>query len=576
MQRTLFLYIFKDLLKVFLLTSGALAGIMSFGGLLRPLTQRGLDLGQVGQMLAYFMPAMTNYSWPIAALFAATFVYGRLSSDNELTACRAAGLSYVHILLPAALLGTLVTLCSAFFLAWVVPHSFLKVEQVIYSNLAKLVAGEITRTQKLNLSTGAQSATIFALDAAIGEPDPAQPRRQLVQLNDVVIVKYAKTKDRRDPKIPLEFYTADTATAVIDMPEDADEEVMLTCLLSRGEKLPATVVGALPDGAAAPSQVRARIDSSTFGPIPYQSQVRESTKFMDVIRLLDVRAHPEKSRAIKRHMAELVRMDQQRLAQDELFALARSGQPIVCTDRNTGEVYTVQTAAVAGGERPRVRRESDDRVTLTAGTLESPGVAFGVSGSRQIAGRAREVVLTLSPDAASETIYTRIEARDATLNYEGQTLPVRGREWNVPVTMSEPVAAIDKRSANDFYFDAEQADRMRTFRVDYARQQNRIEAELNSRFGFAFSCFILSIVGATIGMMTRSGNFVTAFAVSVGPALCAIVLIVTGQHIAETQPHITARNVIESPLQLGLTVLWAGPLLVVALGSALYYKLSRT
>src|SRR5690349_6317434 len=58
MSRTLFLYIFKDLLRIFLLTSGALAGIMSFGGLLRPVTEHGLDASQAAKMLSYFMPAM--------------------------------------------------------------------------------------------------------------------------------------------------------------------------------------------------------------------------------------------------------------------------------------------------------------------------------------------------------------------------------------------------------------------------------------------------------------------------------------------------------------------------------------
>jgi len=63
---TLSRYIFADLLRIFLMASGALAGIMSFGGLLRPLTQQGLDATQVGQLLTYFTPAMTAYSFPIA------------------------------------------------------------------------------------------------------------------------------------------------------------------------------------------------------------------------------------------------------------------------------------------------------------------------------------------------------------------------------------------------------------------------------------------------------------------------------------------------------------------------------
>jgi lipopolysaccharide export system permease protein len=92
MSPTLFKYIFKDLLRVFLLTSGGLAGIMSFGGLLRPLTEHGLDAGQVGKMLTYFMPAMMTYSLPVAALFATSVVYGRLAADNEITAMRPTGL----------------------------------------------------------------------------------------------------------------------------------------------------------------------------------------------------------------------------------------------------------------------------------------------------------------------------------------------------------------------------------------------------------------------------------------------------------------------------------------------------
>src|SRR6478736_7238123 len=118
MSKTLFWYLLKDLLRIFLMTTGTLAGIMSFGALLRPLTQHGLGLGQVGQILSYFSPAMTTYSLPIAALFATTIVYGRLSADNELTACRASGISHLTVTLPAFVLGVLVAILSLVFLCF--------------------------------------------------------------------------------------------------------------------------------------------------------------------------------------------------------------------------------------------------------------------------------------------------------------------------------------------------------------------------------------------------------------------------------------------------------------------------
>src|SRR5438046_5281967 len=72
MSRTLFSYIFRDLLKIFLLTSGVLAGIMSFAGVLRPLTEHGLDAGQAAGMLEDLLPAVRTYSVPLAGLFAPT------------------------------------------------------------------------------------------------------------------------------------------------------------------------------------------------------------------------------------------------------------------------------------------------------------------------------------------------------------------------------------------------------------------------------------------------------------------------------------------------------------------------
>src|SRR3954466_11867934 len=146
---TLSRYIFADLLRIFLMASGALAGIMSFGGLLRPLTQQGLDATQVGQLLTYLTPAMTAYSFPVAALFAATMVYGRLSADNELTACRAGGISYLSMTAPALVLGLSVALVSLLFLCFIVPLFTLRAEQTVYSNLAQLVQNQIERTHQI-------------------------------------------------------------------------------------------------------------------------------------------------------------------------------------------------------------------------------------------------------------------------------------------------------------------------------------------------------------------------------------------------------------------------------------------
>ena len=63
---------------------------------------------------------------------------------------------------------------------------------------------------------------------------------------------------------------------------------------------------------------------------------------------------------------------------------------------------------------------------------------------------------------------------------------------------------------------------------------NHIRSEMHARAAFVLSCLLLVVMGASLGMMFRSGNFLTAFAVSVVPAMFSTVLIVTGQHTAES------------------------------------------
>ena len=131
---------------------------------------------------------MMAYSLPVAALFAATMVYGRLSADNELTACRAGGISHLGVAMPAFVLGGVVAGISLLFLCFVVPVYTLKVEKVVYSNLAKLIANRIERTHEIKFG----DYNVFAQKAYLPPPDPKRPDVQRVILEGVSIVTYEK------------------------------------------------------------------------------------------------------------------------------------------------------------------------------------------------------------------------------------------------------------------------------------------------------------------------------------------------------------------------------------------------
>src|SRR4051812_12884223 len=146
--RTLHAYILRELLRVFLLTASALTTLLAFGGTFRPFTRQGIDIGQLMVILMNLMPAMLAYAIPIAALFAAVLVYWRMSTDNEITACRAGGISYQAMILPALVLGIVIASVDLVFVNYVVPRFLQAEERAILRDLGSLMVGQISRQER--------------------------------------------------------------------------------------------------------------------------------------------------------------------------------------------------------------------------------------------------------------------------------------------------------------------------------------------------------------------------------------------------------------------------------------------
>jgi lipopolysaccharide export LptBFGC system permease protein LptF len=562
MGRTLFWYIFRDLVWVFLLASGALAGIMSFGGLLRPLTKYGLDLSQVGQMLAYFLPAMTNYSWPVAAVFAAVFVYGRLSADNELTAARAAGISYLSLIMPSVLLGLGVSLLSLVFLWFVVPESFLRAERVVYGNLARLVVSEVERTQRLTLHSGDEQVVVFARSARVVDPPADQPGRQAVELSDVAIVRYAPQASRRAMPVPEDFYLARTAYALIEMSDDPGSPVMLSASLIDGAKVPRPVSN------QTTASVQAAIRSSSFGPYPLTSELRESMRYMNIRQLLALSATPELSSRLRRMLADLTRDDQQAEMAREFGRRLGSG------DRRIELVGDVETVEVfAGVIEPRVEGSV---VTIESGDRDNPGLRVRWGGSGAIDALARSVRLDVRIDPTNRRANVSVDLLDAVIFVDGQATNRQSIERRLSIELPPEIAAMTQTRVASFLDSPSLGDAGKArIRGRLVAQQNRITGELHSRLAVAGSCLLLPLVGATLGMFFRSGNFIGAMALSTIPAVLAVVLVVAGRHTAANVPSAVSAD-FANPLTMGLVILWSGNALVLTAAASLYHRLSRT
>ncbi len=549
MSRTIFFYIFKDLIRIFLLTSGALAGIMSFGGLLRPLTEHGLDASQAASMLSYFMPAMTTYSLPIAALFATTVVYGRLAADNELVACRAAGMSYISIAQPAVVLGLTVALISLLFLCFIVPVFTLKVEQVIYSNLAQLISNRIERTHQIPF----KSTTIFAQSAAVAPPDAKNPDEQRVSLNGVMIISYEKLDATSKLQIPREFSMAKQATIFIRRIPSTGE-FMLEAVLER------------PGGAMFPRNLRTGdkaqggVQTTQFGPITIDSLIREETKFMDIRRLHELNLDLGKSRKIQEHVRNIVQaMQESQFLTDVAQDLQVPGDTY--TFQSSAETYQLMTPRGSSFIR-------DGRLTVAPGRIIQTR-----NGNKEFEAQAGEIQISAKP-LADDRMSIRAQLRDVTVQTAEGPSPMSAFARSFVIPMPTGLKELESRGVNYWASapgvpEEEQA----ALRRERIRLSNGIQSEMHSRSSFAVSCLILVVVGCCLGMMFRSGNFLTAFAISVIPALVCIALIVAGQHTCENVPF--KLDKFENPLNFGLALIWSGNAAVLALAVALGWKLQK-
>lgn len=557
MSRTLFWYMMRDLLRVFLAASFVLAGIMSFGGLLKPLMQYGLSGAQASQMLLYFLPATQTYSLPIAALFATTMVYGRLSADNELTACRASGISAMALASPAMVLGLLLAVVSLASVCWVVPYYTLKVEKVVFASLADVVKRNIDRSHQIKV----HGYTIYAERAEMLPPRPDAPDTEIVVLHSPMFCFFEKEdaprEDRSRADIPSEFYLARRAEARI---RQVGDEVELRVALDGGVKVSRRLEGPAIGG----------IEASGIGPIMLPSPIKENPKFMNINQLKELYRRPLRSREIRALHQQILRQNQ------ELDYLSSVTMSLRKTGECRFETVDGQTLSlVLEGSARRLAGEGRFRPTARGRTRLA---VFSGDGSRQIrllrtrAGEtlsdsARAITIEAQADLDRHVIWLEFQMEQALVNTEQASSERAAFARPACVRTPRGLRAVESVPLEEYLAGVRlKTEDVRRLQRKLAGLSAAIIAETHGRAAFAISCLILVAVGCALGMMFRTANYLGAFALSAVPALLCIALIVTGQHVCEADP----RN-----MKLGLGVMWGGNAAVLILGGALLRRLQR-
>jgi lipopolysaccharide export system permease protein len=126
MKWTLYRYLMKELFPSFLLGVVGFTFILLTGRILQ-LTElfvnKGIPLGFILKLLYFLLPSFLVLTIPMATLLSVLLTFNRLSSDNEITALKASGVSLYQMTPPVLLLALSTTLATTFLSLYSLPKA---------------------------------------------------------------------------------------------------------------------------------------------------------------------------------------------------------------------------------------------------------------------------------------------------------------------------------------------------------------------------------------------------------------------------------------------------------------------
>lgn len=132
----LFRLVVREMLGPLLFGLGAFTilffAVETLGGVARLVLESKLGVATILEYMLNRLPQVLIFTCPMAVLLAGLTAFGRLSGDSELTALKAAGVSFLRIATPAMLLCAAISAASVWMNDEVVPRSLKRAFDILY------------------------------------------------------------------------------------------------------------------------------------------------------------------------------------------------------------------------------------------------------------------------------------------------------------------------------------------------------------------------------------------------------------------------------------------------------------
>ncbi len=531
---TLHLYLGRELLKTFLMTSVALTLLIVMGGGVANIFRgEGIGAEDMAKVFLFLTPVAVTLILPVAALFSAAITYGRAAADNEVLACRAAGINIHRLLLSALLLGSFVTVFAFWSWNFLLPSLSRQIEELTRRDLPTIVKSQFQRAKPLSFGAyrmTARGCTTLTAEQ-LGRELPAD--HAFLQLTGVA---FCETEDQD----AVRFGTADLT--IIDF--------------DRTENIPKVTVDL--QGVRSFDALRRQyyeLEHQVLGPFQIPLPMRRKIKFETLGTLLDYRRAPaldpevsDLLNGLRREMMchflyqDVVRNLDPDLGGNGTYHLNAEGAKYVISaeqfavDPEDGRPTLRNVRILESGEPSQGRLLTADMATFE--------LRSGLDRIRQVilVELVGDVEIRRDPPTADprvvrkpkETLKPAVFTAQPRLEEQLDTLDLN--------SLLDPTSPHSLRPKQE---------RLRNkLLTRLAKFKSEVQGEIHFRASYSLCTVAIVLFGAVLGIIVRGGQVLTAFGISCLPMLFVVVAGIVGRNLADRPAHAT----------LSISVMWAAAL----------------
>lgn len=551
MPWTLYRYILRDVLRLLVLSTMVLVFVIGFAAAIKPLSDGLLGAEGLLKFVFYSMPTMLALALPFAAAFASTMVFCRLTTDNEILACSAGGISYRTVLFPMVVLGLVLTLGLFFLSNWVIPRFFVLAQQQLERDMIKVLVTQVHKRQAVRLDRD----TVLYADAADDTQPPPYIPGSTIQPYKLIILRGAAAGKFGASGTIVREGTAEQADVYLF--RDREQ----TWVMMRFKN-------AMVYDAESEQGHLAVVDNWDLPPVALPNPVRDRPRFMSWPELRELGREPELFDDVRDRKATLA----ERIAGEQLIrmiesSMSSSGRGVMFKALGQDQRYQVTA--------PQMVREGGVLRLSSAPGLPVKVVVY--SGSL----RAREMqassgVIELDthseePEPRVRIALQRVKTTDLRTSQQGverSALTLPRVVWPEPLTHGLGEMSIRElvtHGRENYRGSSAVSDASGKLEAEIAKLGRRIMVQLHERAASAVSCALVLLLGAALSMKMRGGM---PLAVYFWSFLLALVSVIIGR---------TGGNIVGDPggLSLGLMVMWSGNLIVAGVFFWVYLKLVK-